>query len=120
MKNKIITYSLLAHIRNNNGNKDSIKSSLDIFIPLIKRVLAKLNSKGIVKGKNISEIKTFVDEEYGLDFPIPVLTLILQQISKEVNTDAENRFVIYKDNSFSISEYVFDDYEEVISERTKK
>lgn len=120
MKNKIITYSLLAHIRNNNGNKNSIKSSLDIFIPLIKRVLAKLNSKGIVKGKNISEIKVFVDEEYGLDFPIPVLTLILTQISKEVNTETENKFVIYKDNSFSISEYVFDDYEEIISERTKK
>lgn len=120
MKNKIITYSLLAHIRNNSGNKNSIKGSLDIFIPLIKRVLAKFNSKGIVKGKNISEIKVFVDEEYGLDFPIPVLTFILTQISKEVNTETENKFVIYKDNSFSISEYVFDDYEEIISERTKK
>ena len=65
-QNKIITYSLLAYIRNNT-NEQSIKSSLDIFIPLIKRVLSKLNNEGIYKGKNISEIKGKADEEYGLD-----------------------------------------------------
>lgn len=56
MNNKIITYSLLAYIRN-NSNEDIIKGSLDIFVPLVKRAIAKLSSKGINKGKNISEIK---------------------------------------------------------------
>lgn len=120
MKNKIITYSLLAYIRNNNGGSSSIKSSLDIFVPLIKRSLSRLNSKGIIRGKNISEIKSVVDEDYGLDFPIPTLTLILAQIAKEVNTETETKFVLHKDGSFSISEYIFDDYEEIISEREEK
>jgi putative transmembrane protein len=118
-QNKIITYSLLAYIRNNT-NEQSIKSSLDIFIPLIKRVLSKLNNEGIYKGKNISEIKGKADEEYGLDFPLPVLERILKEIAKEVNTDSETKFVIYSDKGFSISEYTFYEYDEVISEREEK
>ena len=120
MKNKIITYSLLAYIRNNNRESGSIKSSLDIFVPLIKRSLSKLNSQGTVRGKSINEIKLVVDKDYGLDFPIPVLTLILKQIAKEVNTETEIKFTLHKDDSFSISEYIFDDYEEIISEREEK
>ena len=72
----------MAYIRNNNRESGSIKSSLDIFVPLIKRSLSKLNSQGIVKGKSINEIKLVVDKDYGLDFPIPVLTLILKTNSK--------------------------------------
>jgi len=120
MKNKIITYSLLAYIRNNNRESGSIKSSLDIFVPLIKRSLSKLNSQGIVRGKNINEIKLVVDKDYGLDFPIPVLTLILKQIAKEVNIETETKFALHNDGSFSISEYIFDDYEEIFSEREEK
>ena len=53
-QNKIITYSLLAYIRNNT-DEQSIKSSLDIFIPLIKRVLSKLNNDNIHKVKIIED-----------------------------------------------------------------
>lgn len=118
-QNKIITYSLLAYIRNNT-DEQSIKSSLDIFIPLIKRVLSKLNNDNIHKGKNISEIKERADQEYGLNFPLPVLEKILREIAKEVNTEDKTRFEIYKDKSFAILEYTFDDYEKTITEREEK
>ena len=118
-QNKIITYSLLAYIRNNT-DEQSIKSSLDIFIPLIKRVLSKLNNDNIHKGKNISEIKERADQEYGLNFPLPVLEKILREIAKEVNTEDKTRFEIYNDKSFAILEYTFDDYEKTITEREEK
>lgn len=118
-QNKIITYSLLAYIRNNT-DEQSIKSSLDIFIPLIKRVLSKLNNDNIHKGKNISEIKERADQEYGLNFPLPVLEKILREIAKKVNTEDKTRFEIYNDKSFAILEYTFDDYEKTITEREEK
>ena len=65
-KNKAITYSLLAHIRNKG---DLIKGPLDIFRPLVKRTVSKMNADGIYKGANISEIKNYTDKEYNLDFP---------------------------------------------------
>ena len=116
MNNKIITYSLLAYIRN-NSNEDTIKGSLDIFVPLVKRAIAKLSSKGINKGKNISEIKPYIDDEYGLDFPIPVLDTIFKKIAEQVNTEDKTNFVINNDKSFTFFEYIFDDYEEFISNR---
>ena len=116
MNNKIITYSLLAYIRN-NSNEDTIKGSLDIFIPLVKRAIAKLSSKGINKGKNISEIKPYIDDEYGLDFPIPVLDTIFKKIAEQVNTEDKTNFVINNDKSFTFFEYIFDEYEEFISNR---
>jgi hypothetical protein len=51
-ENRVTNYSLLAHIRN---SVTLIKGNIDPFIPLIKRVLYKLNSKGILSGKSIKE-----------------------------------------------------------------
>ena len=53
-KNRLITYSLLAHI-NNSGIL--VKGLMDIFVPLTKRALSKMNKEGIFSGKNISEIQ---------------------------------------------------------------
>lgn len=39
--NRVIVYSLLAHINNSLSNK-SIKDLSDIFVPLVKRVISKL------------------------------------------------------------------------------
>ena len=66
-KNRALTYSLLAYIRNNN---DVLKGPVDIFVPLIKRTLSSLNSQGIFEGKNISEIKIIADKDYSIDFPL--------------------------------------------------
>lgn len=47
-QNKIITYSLLAYINNNDGNSINV---LDIFVPLFKRLLHEptLKSKACLK-----------------------------------------------------------------------
>jgi len=113
-KNKALTYSLLAYVRNNN---DFIKGPYDIFKPLIKRVLSKLNSENIYSGKNISEIKQFADKEYSIDFPLPVLKNILLLIADEINTEEKQSFIIYSDNSFQILKYTFNEFEDVISSK---
>ena len=113
-KTRLIAYSLLAHI-NNTGTLT--KGLIDIFIPLVKRALAKMNSSEIYSGKNISEIKSVVNDLYKIDIPIPVLKNILIQIANEVNTEKTTRFVLYKDGAFSIQNYVFDEFESLIEEK---
>lgn len=115
-KERAITYSLLAHIRNTGT---LAKGPIDIFIPLIKRVLSKMNSNGIFQGKSVLEIKNVADELYSIDFPIPVLKKILIEICKEVNTDDKTHFVLYKDGAFSINEFTFVEYEEIIENQTR-
>lgn len=115
--NRIITYSLLAYINNNSSD---IKSSLDIFLPLIKRVLSQLRIEGISRGGSITEIKEIADKEYGLDFPVPVLKRILNTIKKEINTEEEEKIIIHKDGSFDIRKYTFNEYEDIISEQKRK
>ncbi len=115
-KERAITYSLLAHIRNTGT---LAKGPIDIFIPLIKRVISKMNSNGIFQGKSVLEIKNVADELYYIDFPIPVLKKILIEICKEVNTEDKTHFVLYKDGAFSINEFTFVEYEEIIENQTK-
>lgn len=115
-KERAITYSLLAHIRNTGT---LAQGPIDIFIPLIKRVLSKMNSNGVFQGKSVLEIKNVADELYYIDFPIPVLKKILVEICKEVNTEDKTHFVLYKDGAFSINEFTFIEYEEIIENQTK-
>lgn len=115
-KERAITYSLLAHIRNTGT---LAQGPIDIFIPLIKRVLSKMNSNGVFQGKSVLEIKNVADELYYIDFPIPVLKKILVEICKEVNTADKTHFVLYKDGAFSINEFTFIEYEEIIENQTK-
>jgi hypothetical protein len=112
-ENKAITYSLLAHIRNSGT---LMKGSVDVFVPLIKRTLHQLNNKDIFKGESILEIQSEANCMYSIDFPIPVLKIILAQISSEVNTDSEKNFVIHQDGSFILKAFYFEDFEEKIQE----
>lgn len=116
-KEKAITYSLLSHIRNNG---DLIKGPIDIFIPLIKRTLSKLNMEGVFKGESILEIKNASDKLYQIDFPIPVLKKILSKICDEINTDDIKHFILYKDGAFAINQYSFTDYEDLVENQTKE
>lgn len=110
-ENKAITYSLLAHVRNSGT---LIKGPIDPFVPLIKRALYKLNSKGILSGKSIKEIHDISTELYGIDFPLPVLKTILEQIATEVNTTKQKNFELYKDGAFSLKNFFFEEFEEHI------
>jgi hypothetical protein len=67
-KERAITYSLLAHIRNKGT---LIKGPLDIFKPLVQRVISLLNNKGVYSGKSTMEIKNEFDKNYNIDIPIP-------------------------------------------------
>ncbi len=107
-ESKAITYSLLAHVRNSGT---LIKGPIDPFIPLIKRALYKLNSKGIFSGKSIKEIHVISAELYAIDFPLPVLKTILQQIAKEVNTEEHANFQLYQDGAFALKNFFFEEFE---------
>ncbi|HTB52272.1 MAG TPA: hypothetical protein VK718_05805 [Ferruginibacter sp.] len=117
IENKAITYSLLAHVRNSGT---LIKGPIDPFIPLIKRALYKLNSKGVLSGKSIQEIHEISNELYTIDFPLPVLKLILFEIAKEVNVDGQANFQIHSDCSFILKNFYFEDFEEKIQESKRE
>lgn len=108
-KQKALTYSLLAHIRTTSS---LVKGPLDIFVPLIKRVISKMNDQNIFSGKSISEIKVYSDKLYSLDFPIPVIEKILRKIASEINTKENTFFQLYQDKSFAINGYFFTEFEE--------
>lgn len=112
-KNRIVTYSLLAHI-NNHGK--GIKDFSDIFLPLVKRTLSKLNSNGIVSGL-LTDVKSEMDKLYSLDIPFPLLKKNINKIAEEYNSKTEKDFQVFKDGSFVIHKYLFSEYEEVINEQ---
>lgn len=116
MKNKkIVTYSLLAHI-NNTGKLSS--GLLDIFVPLVKSSLSYMNNQGFFSGKNISEIQKKILELYNIDIPIPVLRNILILVAKEVNDEDNVRFTLYNDGAFAIRDYLFEEFDELINQKT--
>jgi len=113
IENKAITYSLLAHVRNSGS---LMKGPIDVFVPLIKRTLQQLNGKGILKGESLFEIQNEANMMYSIDFPIPVLKIILLQIANEVNIDDQKNFILHEDYSFILKSFYFEDFEERIQE----
>lgn len=114
--NRVITYSLLAHIHNNGALVDGL---IDIFIPLVKRAISMMNREGVQSDKSIITIKDYVDRLYDLDIPLPVMKSALVKVAGEINTPDKVIFEIYYDNSFMIKDYVFMDFEETIEEHKK-
>ncbi|GAA4390823.1 hypothetical protein [Hymenobacter koreensis] len=110
---RVTTYSLLAHINENSGS--GIQDLSDIFIPLVKSALAKMNKDFVTKGESLVEIKDFVDKEYRLDIPIPFLNKLLKKVSDEINSDGKEHIKIYNDGAFVIKNFVFSDIEETVS-----
>lgn len=111
---KIAAFSLLAHI---NDNELGITSFEDIFIPIVKSSLCKMNQEGIKSGKSIIEIKTYVDRVFALDIPIPILKSLLSKISDEVKYQKNDQFLLHRDGAFQMNNFLFADYEEELEER---
>lgn len=111
MKERALTYSLLAHIRTKG---QLVRGPIEVFIPIIKRALSKLNEKGIYSGKSITEIKEEADRLYSIDFPIPVLRSILSRIANQVNNLTDRYFELFQDDSFQIKNYAFTEFEDTI------
>ena len=111
IKERALTYSLLAHIRTKG---QLVSGPIEVFIPLIKRVLSKLNEKGIFSGKSIMEIKEEADRLYSIDFPIPVLRSILSRIADQTNSKTNRYFELFQDDSFQIRNFAFTEFEDAI------
>ena len=108
---KVITYSLLAQIRN-SGN--FVNSSVEIFVPIVKYALYKLiTQSGVYKGASITEISTWICQYFGLDFPPAVLEKILLKIGLEINTSEELKLQVYRDGSFWIKNYSFEEFNDI-------
>lgn len=111
--NKIVAYSLLAHV---NNHEKGINDFSQIFIPLIKRSLAIMSHDNINRGL-ISDIKSTIDNHYNLDIPFPVLKELLNNIEKESNLDGREYIKIHDDNSFQLSEFSFLEFDEIVDKR---
>lgn len=112
-ENRIIAYSLLAHI---NDNNIGVKSFDDVFKPLVKSALCDLNNKKIKSGESIVEIKTEFDTKFGLDIPLDLLRNILKDISSELTDKGDDSFKIHNDNSYLMNSFLFSDFEDEIVE----
>ncbi|TRX01379.1 hypothetical protein [Flavobacterium gawalongense] len=114
---KIVAFSLLAHI---NDNNIGIKSFNDIYIPIVKSALCRMNMEGIKSGQSIMEIKKNVDKVFSLDIPVSILRNLLVSISSEVEMDSENHFILHKDGAFQMNKFLFSDYEEELEEKEEE
>jgi predicted nucleic acid-binding protein len=112
--NKVITYSLLAQIRN-TGNL--VNSSIDIFVPIVKYALYRfITEECQYKGESTNELREWILNNFGLPFPNPILTQILLKIGQEINTEDEVRLMLYKDGGFWIKNYQFEEFNEAIEQ----
>lgn len=109
---RAIAYSFLAHAHNSGTFAEG---PLDIFIPIVKHALSELYPDGNVKGANISELAIDLDERFNLDFPIPVLRLIMTKIAKIENSKSGIQdIVLFNDGAFIIRKFSFESYKEHI------
>lgn len=114
-ENKVIAYSFLAHLNNDmKGNGFN-----DIFIPLVKRTLSIMSNNQKNMGQ-ITDIKEEFKNLYKLDIPYPMLKELLKTISIEIKKNNEGSMELYKDFSYVIKEYTFDNYEETILYKKSK
>lgn len=111
---KVAAFSLLAHINDNNIGLNSFQ---DIFIPIVKSSLCKMNRDGIKSGQSMTEVKDQVDKVFALDIPIPILRNLLHTISNEVAKDPENQFILHRDGAFQMNKYLFADYKEELDQK---
>lgn len=109
---RAIAYSFLAHAHNSGTFAEG---PLDIFIPIVKHALSELYPDGNVKGANISELAIDLDKRFNLEFPIPVLRLIMTKIAKIENSKSGIQdIVLFNDGAFIIRKFSFESYKEHI------
>ena len=115
---KVVTYSLLAQIRN-TGNL--VNSSIDIFVPIVKYALYRfITEECQYKGESTNELRKWILENFSLPFPNSILNKILVKIGQEINTKEETKLALYKDGSFWIKNYQFEEFNEVIEHNCQK
>lgn len=113
-RQKAIAYSMLAHIRNTST---LVNGPLDIFVPLIRRAISMMNKDGVFTGKNIYEINEYSVKLYDMNFPLPVLRKILEIIINDIDALGQGAFIVNDDDSFSISNYAFTEFDALAEKR---
>lgn len=109
---RAIAYSFLAHAHNSGTFAEG---PLDIFIPIVKHALSELYPDGNVKGANISELGKDLDKRFNLEFPTPVLRLIMTKVAKATNSKSGMEdIILYDDGAFIINSFSFEDYKEQV------
>lgn len=115
MEDKLLmTYALLSHLK--ETHKTETGSLIKIFEPVVKKAIieyAKEKGTSTVMGKNITEVQDKIKGFFGLEIPVGVLSIILNQISKEINDD--NVFAFHKYGSFIIKTFAFSDLDSDIN-----
>jgi hypothetical protein len=112
-KDRVVAYSLLAHI---NNNARGIRDLSDVFVPLVKRTLWKVRGRGITSGV-VADLKTAFDTLYGIDIPYPILLLILRKVAEEDQQRGRASLVVHQDNSFTVGEFAFAEFEDTVKEQ---
>lgn len=112
-KDRVVAYSLLAHI---NNNARGIRDLSEVFVPLVKRTLWKLRGRGIVSGV-LADLKTAFDALYHIDIPYPILLLIFRKVAEEDQQRGRNSLVVHQDNSFTMGEFAFAEFEDTVKEQ---
>lgn len=72
-----------------------------------------ITQSGVYKGASITEISTWICQYFGLDFPPAVLEKILLKIGQEINTSEELKLQVYRDGSFWIKNYSFEEFNDI-------
>jgi len=78
MEKRIVTYSFLAQINKKTAKESSLES---VFLPLVKRGIAKMCGMGVRQGTDISEIVQYMEQLYDLNMPPSVLQRILKKLN---------------------------------------
>lgn len=97
-KDRVITYSLLAHI---NDQTPGISDLGDILLPLVEHVLFKMFNSD-VRQALISDLKEELDSLYHFDIPYSILIPILKKIEAYSSKNGSSKVTIHRDNSFII------------------
>ena len=92
----LATYSLLAYLRENSGEAEN-KSILSVFLPILKETLNRMFCKkgGVLQGKDYTELKEMVEQEFGLKMPISVIDSLMLEINRTV----KSAFILNNDQS---------------------
>lgn len=67
----------------------------------------------LLQTRTYNEISTWINKYFGLEFPSVVLEKILLKIGQEINTSEEIKLQIYKDGSFWIKNYSFEEFNDL-------
>lgn len=108
----VTTYSLLGFLKETSESNAAIT---ELYIPLVKKALYEYGRDNEIleyKGRSLSEISSKIKDIFDIDIPLPIVAKIMEAISKEIND--EKVFTLYKDGSFIIKSFVFEDIDGLI------